>query len=425
MIDVALSEGYAGATIARVISEAGVSRPTFYDYFTDKDDCFLAALAEIHERVLAEIRQAVAGQAPQHASDAAIGVLVGFASSHAPLARLLMNESMAAGPRALDARDQGIAEIEQTIGEAYGRLSSATAIPDLSGRMMLGGIYRLLAARLRRSEPCGAGLLDEVLDWVNSYEQPAGEHRWRMLTPAPGFSPSPLLPKTPMRPPPALAPGRTRLSKEEVSENHRIRILFAATQVAQEKGYTATTIADITSIAGVDRRVFGALFADKQDVFMTIIHEFGFQGMMGVAAGAFAYFAVASWPERVWEAGRAAGQFLRDNPSITHVGAVEAYAVGPGAINRLDELAIAFTIFLQQGYEYARKSHSPSRVALEAIGATSFELCYLQARTSESRDLLGLLPHSTHLALAPFLGASEANRFIEEKLAEEKMNAQP
>jgi AcrR family transcriptional regulator len=35
--------GYARMTVAQVISRARVSRKTFYDVFTDREDCFLAA----------------------------------------------------------------------------------------------------------------------------------------------------------------------------------------------------------------------------------------------------------------------------------------------------------------------------------------------------------------------------------------------
>src|SRR6059058_6194143 len=36
-------KGYASATVADVVSRAGVSRKTFYEHFRDKEECFLAA----------------------------------------------------------------------------------------------------------------------------------------------------------------------------------------------------------------------------------------------------------------------------------------------------------------------------------------------------------------------------------------------
>ena len=414
MVAIANSGGYASANVSAVIGEAGVSRPTFYEYFADKDECFLAALADVQERLAGEIRQAVESRAGEHALQATIGALVGFASSEPAMARFLMSEAMAGGPRALDARDEWIGEIEEMIEEAHEQVPPATAIPDVSPRIVIGGTYRLLASRLRRGEPGLSALQEDLLGWIKSYELPAGESQWRSLQPGPAPTPSPFLPETALRAPPGLPPGRPRLSEEQVAWNHRQRILFAAAQLAEKKGYTATTILDITKAAGIDGRAFYAAFADKQDAFMAV-HELGFQEVMAVTARAF--FAEASWPERSWEAGRAFTQFLERNPTITHVGFVEAYAVGPGAVQRVEDSHTAFTIFLQEGYQYAPRADPPSRVVLEAIITSVFEIVYRQARASGEPEIAGLLGHIAFLWLAPFVGAEEANALIEGKAA--------
>ena len=64
MVRAANRDGYARANVTSVIAEAGVSRPTFYDYFADKDDCFLAALADAQLRLLGDVRVAVEGERP-------------------------------------------------------------------------------------------------------------------------------------------------------------------------------------------------------------------------------------------------------------------------------------------------------------------------------------------------------------------------
>ncbi|HXM87565.1 MAG TPA: TetR/AcrR family transcriptional regulator, partial [Solirubrobacteraceae bacterium] len=42
MVEAANVGGYASANVSAVIANAGVSRPTFYEYFVDRDDCFVA-----------------------------------------------------------------------------------------------------------------------------------------------------------------------------------------------------------------------------------------------------------------------------------------------------------------------------------------------------------------------------------------------
>jgi AcrR family transcriptional regulator len=411
MIAAATSGGYARVSVASVITRAGVSRPTFYEYFTDKDDCFLAAIADSHHRLLAEIRRAVEAEQPERATQAAVGALVGFARTEPTIAHFLLNEPMAGGPRALDSRDEGIAEIAQIIDEAHGHGLPGSAAPDLPSQILIGGIYRLLASRLRRGAPDLTALQAELLDWIKSYEQPAGKHRWHPLEPTTPPTPSPFLPDLPLRAPKPLPPGRPR-APEEATENHRQRILFAAAEIAQEKGYTATTVADITRLAKVDGRAFYRLFTDKQDVYMAL-NEFVLQNLVSVTAAAF--FAGATWPERMWEGIRASLQFMQSNPTIAHTGFVESYAVGPGAVQRVEDSHIGFTIFLQEGYQHTPRENDPSRLALEAIAVTQYELGYQQTRR-DAAELAAFIPHLVHLALTPFLGAVETNRFIDRKM---------
>ena len=413
MVDVTVRDGYAAASIARVIAAAGVSRPTFYDHFTDKDDCFLAALADTHERLLGDIAQDVQDAPREEAVQATIKALIAFAASQPQRAQFLTSEPMAGGPRVLDARDDALNEIAQVIEGAHQELPREAPTPDVSPRLLLGTIHRLLARRLRQGEGDMAGVSEDLLEWIRSYERPTGEHRCRALQPMGPPAPWPVLPETLLREPPALPRGR-RGSSTEVAENQRQRILFATATVAQEKGYAATTIADITERAGVDRRAFNALFADKREAFVAIL-AVGFQRTMAVTAGAF--FTAATWPERVWEAGRAFTEFLQSNPGLAHVGLVEHYAIGSGAAQGMEDSFTAFTIFLQEGLPDApQPTPTANPLALRAIATTIFETCYHTSRRDGSRNMSGLLPHMTFLCLAPIIGAEQANEFIDGRL---------
>jgi AcrR family transcriptional regulator len=415
MTDLAGSEGYAGASIAVVIAQAGVSRATFYEYFNDREDCFLAALADLQPRLLAEVQRAVEEEAPEHAMLGAIRGLVAFAEAEPVLARLAMNEPMVCAGRALNTRDEGIARLAQIVDDAQARVSATTAIPDFSSRLLIGGVERQLAFHLRAGEPV-ANLLEDLLDWVRRYEVPAGDHRWRSLEPiVPAPSPSPFEEEIQLRPVAVPARNRdgARRSAEELAESNRRRILFAAAQLAASNGYNTTTIAEIGELAEVDERALRRLFADKQEVFAAA-HELHFQSIIAVTTRAF--FAGESWPERVWEAGRAFTQSLEQNPGLAHVSFVEFHAAGSAGVQRNSELVLAFTVFLQEGYQYKPSSSPPSRVALGAIAATNFEVVYQRVRTSAEPKLRGLLPHAVFLGLAPFLGPTETNRFIGRQL---------
>jgi AcrR family transcriptional regulator len=412
LVEAAASEGFGAVTIADVIARAGVSRPTFYDYFADTEECLRAALAEAQERLLADVQAAVAPAGATEALGGTIARVVEWARGEPAFARVLMGEAMGGGPRALDVRDAGIAEIELLVEGVYERTPRSTSAPDVSPRMAIGGAYRLLARRLRRGEAITRELGGELAAWVNTYQRPLAEHRWRTLLPCPPTHvplPSPSL----LRP---TAPGRRRdRSPREDARQLRERILFAAAEIAVQHGYAAANIAEISRRAGLDQRAFHRAFADPQEV-ITALHELFYQHLMTVSAGAF--FSEASWPDRVWDAGLAFAQAAEQDPTLAYVSFVEGPAAGPQAVQRYDDLVSAFTIFLEQGYAQQSTADAPSRAALEGIAWTMHEASYALARTRGERTRVELMPHLAFVVLAPFLGTAAADAFIDRRLGE-------
>ncbi|MHB8235694.1 MAG: TetR/AcrR family transcriptional regulator, partial [Solirubrobacteraceae bacterium] len=412
MVAAANAKGYAGASVSEVIAAARVSRPTFYDYFLDRDDCFLATLKHAQHKLAVSVEQHVRDGAPEQALGSAVGALVEFAQAEPAVARFLFYEVLAAGPRALQARDRALNELGRLIERRLSRSPAQTPAPDLPASVVLGALQRLLAVRLRRGEPAIYTLLEDLLGWLCSYELALSGHRWRKLVPGPAAAHSPFVADRPLEPPPPLPPGRPRISEEQVAENHRLRILYAAAKLSETKGYTASTVTDIARLAKVDARTFYAYFSDKQEAFLAV-HEIGVQEVMRVTAEAF--FATTKWPERAFDAGRTMTQYLELNPLIAQLGYVEAFAVGPAAAQRVEDSLVAFRIFLQEGYQHAHE-RSPARLELDAIIATFFEVFYRQSRGRSRVRLAGLLGNLSFLALAPFLGPEATNRFIDRQL---------
>jgi len=414
MIEVANRRGYAGASVSAVIAEAGVSRPTFYDYFADRDECFVATIEEVQGELISEVDLALEDTEPSEALGAAVVAVLEFAGRAVQRARFLMGESMSGGRGALDARDDGIARIAAGIERALAQAPAQTPVADIDPRVVLGSVYRMVAMRLRRGENAVGRLAPEMLAWLSAYAAPAGKGRWRTLTAGPVPERSAHLPSVPIQEMPSVfPPGRPRVSEAEIAENHRLRILWAAAQLAEEKGYIASTVGDIAKRARVDGRVFYRLFSDKQEAFAAL-HELGFQQVMDVTTKA--YFAGDSWPQRSWEAGRALAQLLQENPLVAHVGFVEAYTMGSGAVQRIEDSHTAFLFFLQEGLIYTSDGDTPSRVAMEAVISSVFEVIYLQARVSGEPQIAGMLGYIAHLWLTPFLGVEQSDAFIDGKL---------
>lgn len=411
MIAVANRDGYAGANVSQVIAHAGVSRPTFYDYFADKDDCFLAAHADIAESLCEHIQIAVQQAPPAQAPQAAVRRLLARAEEAPARTQFIATQAMAGGPRALDARDRTIVRIDEIIEAARARLGARVPTPDLPNRALIGATQTLLSNSLHRRERNLTKLADELVAWIESYDRPAGKRRWRTLEPGPSPGPSPYVAELPVEPPPPIPSGRTRLSSEEIAQNQRWRILFAAAEAAADKGYTAVTVADIATVARVDKRVFYTHFRDKQEAFMAA-HELGFQQTMAIAASAF--FSAESWPERIWRGIHAGTYFAATHPSIARIGYVESHAIDASAIQRARDSVAAFTIFLQEGNQ--RIAEPRSQPAMNAIAAAVSEIGYQQCRHGHPDQLPRMAYLIAYLALAPFLGPNAANRFIDRKL---------
>jgi len=101
--------GYSGTTIAHITRHAAVSRRTFYEHFSSKDECFVAA----YDTVMAELRQRVSAAFEgaddwPHAVKAGIGAMLEFLAAEPSLARLCMVEALVAGPVVVERYDAAI-----------------------------------------------------------------------------------------------------------------------------------------------------------------------------------------------------------------------------------------------------------------------------------------------------------------------------
>lgn len=66
----------------------------------------------------------------------------------------------------------------------------------------------------------------------------------------------------------ALPRGRHGLSREQVTDSQRTRLLQAAVELGTERGLASLTLADIVGRAGVARSTFYEYFADKEQCFL-------------------------------------------------------------------------------------------------------------------------------------------------------------
>ncbi len=150
--------GYAGMTVAQVISRAKVSRKTFYDVFDDREDCFLAAFEQSIERARAVVVEAYERESTWRESiRAALERLLTFMDEEPGLARLCVVDAMAAGTRVLERRAQLLDELAAVVDR--GRTTTDALEPSaVTAEGVVGAVFAVLHARLL--EPANEPLIN-------------------------------------------------------------------------------------------------------------------------------------------------------------------------------------------------------------------------------------------------------------------------
>jgi AcrR family transcriptional regulator/DNA-binding MarR family transcriptional regulator len=153
MVEVATGRGLANSTVAHVVSRCGVSRRTFYEIFEDREDCFLGALddavARAGEYVIGEYE--TAGRWRERIRGGLAGFL-SFLDDEPAMGRLLVVESLAAGPKAMERRRRVLDRLISAVDEGRGEPGARREIPALTGEGVVGAVSSVLHARLTERE---------------------------------------------------------------------------------------------------------------------------------------------------------------------------------------------------------------------------------------------------------------------------------
>jgi AcrR family transcriptional regulator len=419
MTHVASSAGYAEMSVADLTSEAGVSRQTFYECFADKEDCFRAAYVLAARQVLGRLQRVLDSSDWWETPRAAIEAILQEVEQDPETSWLFFVEGLAAGPRIGAERDRALSAFESLTEQFLDRAPADGLTLDIPPRALLGAIrvatIRNIASWQLRIDP-GAGasqLGEELLAWIRSYAVPAGRPRWSTGPAArlPAQSSDEATQAPLLARPEPLPRGRHRLPRAVVARNHRQRIIYATAEVIQAKGYAATTVADIVLAAGVGKDVFYGHFADKHHVFLAA-QQHAAQETFNACAHSF--FSHPAWPERIYNGLRTLTVIMAKEPALAHLRIVEPYAAGSEAIERTQQMAALFGVFLEEGYGYRPQAKELPYLCSTAIVDAVFEIIRGHIAAGSAAELPRHVPQLAYVALAPFTGPQDAAELIED-----------
>ena len=186
---------------------------------------------------------------------------------------------------------------------------------------------------------------------------------------------------------------------------NRARLLEGLSASITEKGYAATTIADIVRHARVSKRTFYEHFEDKQACFLAAYEAVSEDVLRAIAS---AVLPSMPWEERIHAAARAYLHTLEAIPEVTRTYMLEIHAAGPRALKLRREVHQRFAEMLQGLVQSARQEHPELRplspaMATALVGGIN-ELVLVAAEKGRADQLRELEDTATELVCA-VLGA--------------------
>ncbi len=161
-------------------------------------------------------------------------------------------------------------------------------------------------------------------------------------------------------------------------------------------------MAEIVERAATSQRTFYEHFANKEEALLAALDAGSAQWLANTLP---AFRRAPDWQHAVRGAYEGMFAFGIEEPEYSRLGAVEMYAAGKRALETRDRIMEQLETLLGPGYELAPETPP---IAAEAIGGAIHALAYDQVKRKGPESLLELVPMSTYLTLAPFLGAERA-----------------
>lgn len=151
MAESVAEKGYAHTSVADVLKRSRVSRETFYQHFSGKQDCFLTVLdrsALVLERFFEE--ELSRDEGAWACFDRALEIYLGTLAAEPAFARVFFLESYAAGPEAQRKRFVVQERFVQSLTDNFADDLAWQRLPDpeFAARMMVGAVSQLVASEL-------------------------------------------------------------------------------------------------------------------------------------------------------------------------------------------------------------------------------------------------------------------------------------
>lgn len=148
--DLAASGGtFAPCTIASIVARAHVSRRTFYEEFSNREDCYLTLADEINLRIVAAVADTFASQ---HADDLsarvrkAVDRFIAFVASSPAVTRSLHRDLPALGEGGAEKRRTMLSRFADTMVDEFNRTAPHLSVDPDTALFIVAGLNEVVAS---------------------------------------------------------------------------------------------------------------------------------------------------------------------------------------------------------------------------------------------------------------------------------------
>jgi AcrR family transcriptional regulator len=144
--------------------------------------------------------------------------------------------------------------------------------------------------------------------------------------------------------PEPLPRGRHNLSREDVRDSQRRRLIRAMLDSVAERGYPATTVADVVSAARCSRNAFYELFEDKEACYIAASDEAGAEMLDALVSAAQQE---ESWLDALRSGMRSYLRSWADDPNYAAAYLIHLPAAGERALEQRDRIYADFAAMFE------------------------------------------------------------------------------
>jgi len=199
--------------------------------------------------------------------------------------------------------------------------------------------------------------------------------------------------------------GHHGLSREQILDSQRERLLAAIAHEVAAHGYRATTITGIVKTASVSTRDFYEHFEGKEDCFLAAFEAVRdhVQELVNAAVAE-----EPEWPRQVVAALRTVLNFFAAHPDRAQLCISESVSATPSIAVRFRVAILSCAPALARGRTATPAGKSLPLSTEDSLLGGIISLTTRSILTGETEELPALLPDLVEFTLSPYLGAEPA-----------------